>query len=164
MEIKYGANCGVTMKRFVPCAIVRDGDDIRIDAAHPHAKELTEIAIDLTNNVRTLDADDGKGFALLARAETLAGKDAAAELQFAWLDFRKRQRKAAAEREARLWAAKWNLSDPDERPGADADFLRALHNATASPKTGDGLTAVFAYGYQQGRDDAAKASRKKVTV
>lgn len=163
MEIKYGVNCGVTVRRFVPCAIVRDGDDIRIDAAHPHAKELAEIAVDLMNNVRTLDADDGKGFALLARAETLTGKDAAAELQFAWMDFLKRQRKAAAEREARLWAAKWNLTDPDERPGADADFLCALRNA-ASSKVSDGLSAVFAYGYQRGRDDAAKASRKGATV
>ena len=119
MEIKYGENCGVTVRRFVPCAIVRDGDDIRIDAAHPHAKELAEIAVDLMNNVRTRDADDWKGEKLLDRVEELAGKEASDELAFAWAGFLKRQRKAAAEREARLWAAKWNLTDPDERPGAD---------------------------------------------
>ena len=163
MEIKYGANCGVTVKRFVPCAIVRDGDDIRIDSAHPHAKELAEIAVDMVSNVRELDADGDKGFKLLDRAQALAGENAANALYDAWLDFRKRQRKAEAEQEARLWVAKWNLTDPDERPGADADFLRALRNA-ASSKVSEGLTAVFAYGYQQGRNDAEKASRKKVTV
>ena len=163
MEIKYGANCGVTVKRFVPCAIVRDGDDIRIDAAHPHAKELAEIAVDMVSNVRELDVDGDKGFKLLDRAQALAGEDAATALYDAWLDFRKRQRKAAAERKARLWVAKWNPCDPNERPAADADLLRALRDA-ASSKVSDGLMAVFAYGYQQGRNDAAKASQKKVTV
>ena len=43
------------------------------------------------------------------------------------------------------------------------DFLRALRNA-ASSKVSDGLLAVFAYGYQQGRNDAAKASRKEALV
>lgn len=171
MEIKYGANCGVTVKRFVPCAIVRVGDDIQIDEAHPHAKELTEIAVDLMNNVKLLDADDWKGEKLLDRVEELAGKEASDELMFAWSDFLKRQRKAAAERKARRWVAKWAATALDERVEADADADADLLNALcvagnkALPHAAvGGLSAVFAYGYQQGRDDAAKRPGKAVTV
>lgn len=80
-----------------------------------------------------------------------------------------RKRKAAAERKAFAWVSKWAAIDPDERPYDDA-FDEALTvalcdagNKALSARYNGGLRAVFAYGYQRGKEDA-EAKRKEASV
>ena len=167
MKIQYSDNCRVTVQQVVPCAIVRTRDGLRIDRSHPHAKELTEIVFDMMDNVKLLDADDEKGLKLLDRVAELASWEASTELSKAWGAMIDRKRKSAAERKAQAWVSKWAAIDPDERPYDDSiseDLLVALceaGNKALSARFNGGLRAVFAYGYQRGREDA---ERKEASV
>ena len=82
------------------------------------------------------------------------------QLSAAWSDMIDRKRKAAAARKAQAWVSKWAAIDPDERPYDDAiseDFLEGLcdaGNKALSARYSGGLRAVFAYGYQRGKEDA----------
>ena len=159
MKIQYSDNCRVTVQQVVPCAIVRTRDGLRIDRSPPHAKELTEIVFDMMDNVKLLDADDEKGLKLLDRVAELASGEASNELMFAWCKMRDCEQKAAAARKAQAWVSKWAAIDPDERPydGVSEDFLEGLcdaGNKALSARYSGGLRAVFAYGYQRGKEDA----------
>ena len=167
MKIQYSENCRLTIEQIVPCAIVRTRDGLLIDRTHPRAKELTEIVFDMMDNVETLDADGEKGLKLLDRVAELSSWEASTQLSAAWSDMIDLKRKAAAERKAQAWVSKWAAIDPDERPYDDtisADFLVGLcdaGNKALSARYSGGLRAVFAYGYQRGKEDA---ERKEASV
>ena len=167
MKIQYSDNCRVTVQQVVPCAIVRTRDGLRIDRTHPHAKELTEIVFDMMDNVEALDADNEKGLKLLNRVAELSSWEASTELSAAWGAMIDRKRKAAAARKAEAWVSKWAAIDPDERPYDDhisedlAEALCEAGNKALSARYSGGLRAVFAYGYQRGKEDA---ERKEASV
>ena len=150
MNIKYSVT--------KTAAIVRFGNELRIDRRHPHAQELAEIALEMKLHVKLLDADGEKGFKLLDRVQALAGKDAANALLFAWHDYLREKQIAAAEREARAWVSVWASMNPEDGPDMNTDLLRALYNAgrDAFPHAPwGGLMAVYAYAYQRGGMDTS---------